>query len=352
MKHLIIACLLLSHSVYAIELLEVRHSYSPQKTRVVLDLSERPEVFRQVDDQMIEIFVNGITTPYTSLPNIPQAASSQMTWSNNELTLLFEKAPGVTIKYFQLIEPHRLVVDFYSAGYSESRQVEFFDDVLSDTDENPEESVFVDIELDNIVSELDREQARQALASRIDELIKAVLAQQISPPEARRLLITYREALSQALQGNIVDPATLRAALGLAQLVVEQEPMLEETYAVSVVDAEDKPYVAEADYVNEQEEKAEALALAQELNQALDEEVMSEVPEEFVEENAVEDNTAEENAVSLVSSELGYEIVNGIKRPILTNDMTIDFTDPLNPLELLFEAERQLLIADLEGSVN
>lgn len=347
MKHLIIACLLLSHSVYAIELLNVRHSYSPQKTRVVLDFSEKPEVFRQVDEQMIEIFVNGVTTPYTSLPNIPQAASSQMAWSNNELTLLFEKAPGVNIKYFQLIEPHRLVLDFYSADYNENTHVEFFDDVISETDEMPEENVMIDTELDNIVLELDREQARQALATRIDELINAVLAQQISPPEARRLLITYREALSQALQGNIVDSATLRAALGLEQLVVQQEPMLDETYSVSVVDGEDKPYVAEADYVNEQEEKAEALALAEELDVELEEELTNETIEDFTEEN-----DSEQSSVSLVTSELGYEIVNGIKRPILTNDLTIDFTDPLNPLELLFEAERQLLIADLEGSVN
>lgn len=41
-----------------------------------------------------------------------------------------------------------------------------------------------------------------------------------------------------------------------------------------------------------------------------------------------------------------FETINGIRRPILDNEMTIDFTYPLNPFELLIEAEKQLLIAD------
>ena len=41
--------------------------------------------------------------------------------------------------------------------------------------------------------------------------------------------------------------------------------------------------------------------------------------------------------------------IDGVRRPVLIDGMDIDFDDPFNPLELMFEAERQLLWADLQA---
>lgn len=255
-------------SVHATELTDVRHTYSPGNTRLVLDFSSSVEVFFDKNGQEVVFFIDGITTSYTALPNIPQVISSEMGWQQNEITLNFTLKSDTSIKYFELNEPSRLVVDFYGTEVellSTQIATERLIEVDSSSDKIVVEaevtitSTFED-ESETILAELTRDSARLALSRRIKELTDAVLEQRIQPSEARQLLITYRETFSDALAGRDVDMKMLRLALGLTPVQTNNQPLIENVIEVVLVKEDEKPYISSDGFNDSNADKEAALA--------------------------------------------------------------------------------------------
>lgn len=346
-----------SAHLFAVEITDVRHSYRPEKTRLVLDFTAPVEVFYNRYGQDVEIYIENITNPFTALPALPQTSSSKMQWQNNSLTLLISLNDNASLKYFKIANPDRLVIDLYDSTH-EGLQI------LGDTSNNimsedePVNEKTIDTELSDIVATLDRDTARSILAERIAELTNAVVQQKSVPDDAREKLVAYRNVLSDVLAGRGYDEVILREALGLSEKPSLSNVLVENSLEVTVIDGDEKPYVTDEPFTPVEQtqpentfEPTETFTEIEISEEQLEINDVNPSESDFTEKAATEFLIATESK-SIVTVEINFEMINGIKRPILTDDMVIDFNNPLNPLELLFEAEKQLLIADLEAQEN
>lgn len=111
---IIITSLMLALPAYSAELLNIRTGVYKDKTRIVLDLSDKASVVHKKSTGEVKFIINGITNNYTKAPRVKQAKSVSVSKRGNDLSLMFKLRDAATYKFFSLDKPNRIVIDFYT----------------------------------------------------------------------------------------------------------------------------------------------------------------------------------------------------------------------------------------------
>ena len=357
----ILALLLVAPTVFAADITNIRYSASPDKTRMVIDLTGPVKASHQKSPGQLVLTLSGIDTPSAQVSPVPQLQGSAQSWSNGVLILTFDFKPGASLKYFRLDKPDRVVVDFYGKAPAVAAKPKAKPAPVAKKAVTPVQAPAIKATPISATApiKITREQARKALAARISELSDAVVAGEIAPADGRRKLISYRDTLSAALAGRDYDKRTLAEALNLPmpaepislpavsapklpadqpvkQLTLTEQPIETPISLPKSDKAEQKSEPAKPEQKPESVEPAAPAPSADQLPAVAEPAPLPEAaPEPMI-------APADEGSVMFVE-------IDGIRRPVLIDGMDIDFDDPFNPLELMFEAERQLLWADLQA---
>lgn len=328
-----------SLSAQAASIDKVRTSVSDERSRIVFDLSDAVETSHSKSPNQLVISLNPVSVSSVSTPLVRGLRQFSAQFENQGLDLTLGFQPGASAKYFRLNDPERLVIDVYATSETVvTPNITPAKPVVSAKAKAPEPKVA------NLV--VTRDMARQALAKQIDQISNAVVSGQLEPGQGRARLIAIRDALSAAVAGRDYDQALVADVLGLAmpkpasavdvaaQLPEPPTPApLPETPEVEVapvIAPEPLPAPAAATPIEDLAARVEATAPAVTVEPAAET------------ESALTEQAAAETKTQFIE-------IGTIRRPVLLNDMEIDFEDPFNPLELMFEAERQLLWSDLKA---
>ena len=345
-----LALLLVAPTVFAADITNIRYSASPDKTRMVIDLTGPVKASHQKSPGQLVLTLSGIDTPSAQVSPVPQLQGSAQSWNNGVLTLTFDFKPGASLKYFRLNKPDRVVVDFYGKAPAVAAKPK--PAPVAKKAVTPVRAPAIKATPISATApiKITREQARKALAARISELSDAVVAGEIAPADGRRKLISYRDTLSAALAGRDYDKRTLAEALNLpmpaeplnlpavaAPALPTDQPVKQLTLTEQPIETPiSLPKSDKTEPKSEPVKPAEPISIAEQLPAVAEPASLPEAaPEPMI-------APADEGSVMFVE-------IDGVRRPILIDGMDIDFDDPFNPLELMFEAERQLLWADLQA---
>ena len=348
----LLALLLVAPTVFAADITNIRYSASPDKTRMVIDLTGPVKARHTKSPGQLVLTLSGIDTPSAQVSPVPQLQGSAQSWNNGVLTLTFDFKPGASLKYFRLDKPDRVVVDFYGKAPAVAAKPKAKPAPVAKKAVTPVQTPAIKATPISATApiKITREQARKALAARISELSDAVVAGEIAPADGRRKLISYRDTLSAALAGRDYDKRTLAEALNLPMpaeplnLPVVAAPALPADQPVKQLTLTEQPIETpislpkseKAEQKPEPVKLAEPISIAEQLPAVAEPTPLPEAaPEPMI-------APADEGSVMFIE-------IDGVRRPILIDGMDIDFDDPFNPLELMFEAERQLLWADLQA---
>ena len=345
----LLALLLVAPTVFAADITNIRYSASPDKTRMVIDLTGPVKASHQKSPGQVVLTLSGIDTPSAQVSPVPQLQGSAQSWNNGVLTLTFDFKPGASLKYFRLDKPDRVVVDFYGKASAVAAKPKAKPAPVAKKAVTPVQAPAIKATPIPATApiKITREQARKALAARISELSDAVVAGEIAPADGRRKLISYRDTLSAALAGRDYDKRTLAEALNLPMpaepisLPAVSAPKLPADQPVKQLTLTEQPIetpisLPKADKAEQKPEPAVPAPSADQLPAVAEPAPLPEAaPEPMI-------APADEGSVMFVE-------IDGVRRPVLIDGMDIDFDDPFNPLELMFEAERQLLWADLQA---
>lgn len=348
----LLALLLVAPTVFAADITNIRYSASPDKTRMVIDLTGPVKASHEKSPGQLVLTLSGVDTPSAQVAPVPQLQGSAQSWRNGVLTLTFDFKPGASLKYFRLDKPDRLVVDFYGqaprqAAKPVAKAAPAAKPVVTPVQAPAVKATPIPA---SVPIKLTREQARKALAARISELSDAVVAGEIAPANGRRKLISYRDNLSAALAGRDYDKRVLAEALNLPMpaeplsLPAVAAPELPADQPVKQLTLTEQPIetpisLPKSDKADEAEQKPEPATPAPSADQ---------LP--AVAEPAPLPEAAPEPMIAPVDKgSVMFVEIDGVRRPVLIDGMDINFDDPFNPLELMFEAERQLLWADLQA---
>lgn len=347
-----LALLLVAPTVFAADITNIRYSASPDKTRMVIDLTGPVKASHTKSPGQLVLTLSGIDTPSAQVSPVPQLKGSAQSWSNGVLTLTFDFKPGASLKYFRLDKPDRLVVDFYGKAPAVAAKPKVKPAPVAKKAVTPVQAPAIKATPIPATApiKITREQARKALAARISELSDAVVAGEIAPADGRRKLISYRDTLSAALAGRDYDKRTLAEALNLPMpaepisLPAVSAPKLPADQPVKQLTLTEQPIetpisLPKSEKAEQKPEPVEPTAPAPSADQLPAVAEPAPLPEAAPEPMIA---PADEGSVMFVE-------IDGIRRPVLIDGMDIDFDDPFNPLELMFEAERQLLWADLQA---
>ena len=348
----ILALFLVAPTVFAADITNIRYSASPDKTRMVIDLTGPVKARHTKSPGQLVLTLSGIDTPSAQVSPVPQLQGSAQSWSNGVLTLTFDFKPGASLKYFRLDKPDRVVVDFYGKAPAVAAKPKAEPAPVAKKAVTPVQATAIKATPISATApiKITREQARKALAARISELSDAVVAGEIAPADGRRKLISYRDTLSAALAGRDYDKRTLAEALNLPMpaepisLPAVSAPKLPADQPVKQLTLTEQPIETpislpkseKAEQKPEPVEPAAPAPIAEQLPAVAEPAPLPEAPPEPM------IAPADEGSVMFVE-------IDGVRRPVLIDGMDIDFDDPFNPLELMFEAERQLLWADLQA---
>lgn len=329
----------------AAEISNIRVADRDDRVRMVLDLSGPVTTSHQKSTDKLTIRIQPIENPGFSATTVRGLRGISGQWSDQTLTIEMEFKPQAYAKYFRLNDPERLVIDVYSSSNA----------VHAEPAAAPADSKTTEKAKDTTLFQLTREQAREALAARISELSDAVIVGELLPQAGRQKLVAYRNALAAAVAGRSYNETDLAEALGLP-LISTSAPVAPQPTKATPVDP--KPVVAESTEArNEQVTQTvkpftirpeSSVAVAIDLPPV----TPSALPSDVLPATVSGDNpelSIESEVESAPEVPVAFVEINTIRRPVLLDDMQIDFKDPFNPLELLFEAERQLLHADLEA---
>ena len=347
-----LALLLVAPTVFAADITNIRYSASPDKTRMVIDLTGPVKAIHTKSPGQLVLTLSGVDTPSAQVSPVPQLQGSAQSWSNGVLTLTFDFKPGASLKYFRLDKPDRVVVDFYGKAPAVAAKPKAKPAPVAKKAVTPVQAPAIKATPIPATApiKITREQARKALAARISELSDAVVAGEIAPADGRRKLINYRDTLSAALAGRDYDKRTLAEALNLPMpaepisLPAVSAPKLPADQPVKKLTLTEQPIetpisLPKSEKAEQKPEPVEPAAPAPSADQLPAVAEPAPLPEAAPEPMIA---PADEGSVMFVE-------IDGIRRPVLIDGMDIDFDDPFNPLELMFEAERQLLWADLQA---
>ena len=347
-----LALLLVAPTVFAADITNIRYSASPDKTRMVIDLTGPVKASHQKSPGQLVLTLSGIDTPSAQVSPVPQLQGSAQSWNNGVLTLTFDFKPGASLKYFRLNKPDRVVVDFYGKAPAVAAKPKAKPAPVAKKAVTPVQAPAIKATPIPATApiKITREQARKALAARISELSDAVVAGEIAPADGRRKLISYRDTLSAALAGRDYDKRTLAEALNLPMpaeplnLPAVVAPKLPADQPVKQLTLTEQPIetpisLPKPDKAEQKPEPVKPAAPAPSADQLPAVAEPAPLPEATPEPMIA---PADEGSVMFVE-------IDGVRRPVLIDGMDIDFDDPFNPLELMFEAERQLLWADLQA---
>ena len=344
----ILALLLAAPTVFAADITNIRYSASPDKTRMVIDLTDPVKTSHTKSPGQVVLTLSGIDTPSAQVSPVPQLQGSAQSWNNGVLTLTFDFKPGASLKYFRLDKPDRVVVDFYGqTPAAVAKPAPVAKKAVTPVQAPAIKATPIPA---TAPIKITREQARKALAARISELSDAVVAGEIAPADGRRKLISYRDTLSAALAGRDYDKRTLAEALNLPMpaepisLPAVSAPKLPADQPVKRLTLTEQPIetpisLPKSDKAEPKPEPVKPVAPAPSADQLPAVAEPAPLPEAAPEPMIA---PADEGSVMFVE-------IDGVRRPVLIDGMDIDFDDPFNPLELMFEAERQLLWADLQA---
>ena len=348
----LLALLLVAPTVFAADITNIRYSASPDKTRMVIDLTGPVKASHQKSPGQVVLTLSGIDTPSAQVSPVPQLQGSAQSWNNEVLTLTFDFKPGASLKYFRLDKPDRVVVDFYGKAPAVAAKPKAKPAPVAKKAVTPVQAPAIKATPIAATApiKITREQARKALAARISELSDAVVAGEIAPADGRRKLISYRDTLSAALAGRDYDKRTLAEALNLPMpaeplnLPAVAAPKLPADQPVKQLTLTEQPIetpisLPKSDKTEQKPEPVKPVAPAPSADQLPAVAEPAPLPEAAPEPMIA---PADEGSVMFVE-------IDGVRRPVLIDGMDIDFDDPFNPLELMFEAERQLLWADLQA---
>ena len=348
----LLALLLVAPTVFAADITNIRYSASPDKTRMVIDLTGPVKASHQKSPGQVVLTLSGIDTPSAQVSPVPQLQGSAQSWNNGVLTLTFDFKPGASLKYFRLDKPDRVVVDFYGKASAVAAKPKAKPAPVAKKAVTPVQAPAIKATPIAATApiKITREQARKALAARISELSDAVVAGEIAPADGRRKLINYRDTLSAALAGRDYDKRTLAEALNLPMpaeslnLPAVAAPKLPADQPVKQLTLTEQPIetpisLPKSDKAEQKPEPVKPSAPAPSADQLPAVAEPAPLPEAAPESMIA---PADEGSVMFVE-------IDGVRRPVLIDGMDIDFDDPFNPLELMFEAERQLLWADLQA---
>ena len=347
-----LALLLVAPTVFAADITNIRYSASPDKTRMVIDLTGPVKASHQKSPGQVVLTLSGIDTPSAQVSPVPQLQGSTQSWNNGVLTLTFDFKPGASLKYFRLDKPDRVVVDFYGKAPTVAAKPKAKTAPVAKKAVTPVQAPAIKATPIPATApiKITREQARKALAARISELSDAVVAGEIAPADGRRKLISYRDTLSAALAGRDYDKRTLAEALNLPMpaeplnLPAVAAPKLPADQPVKQLTLTEQPIetpisLPKSEKAEQNPEPVEQAVPAPSADQLPAVAEPAPLPEAAPEPMIA---PADEGSVMFVE-------IDGVRRPVLIDGMDIDFDDPFNPLELMFEAERQLLWADLQA---
>ena len=347
-----LALLLVAPTVFAADITNIRYSASPDKTRMVIDLTGPVKASHTKSPGQVVLTLSGIDTPSAQVSPVPQLQGSAQSWSNGVLTLTFDFKPGASLKYFRLDKPDRVVVDFYGKAPAVVAKPKAKPASVAKKAVTPVQAPAIKATPIPATApiKITREQARKALAARISELSDAVVAGEIAPADGRRKLISYRDTLSAALAGRDYDKRTLAEALNLPMpaepisLPAVSAPKLPADQPVKQLTLTEQPIetpisLPKAEKAEQKPEPVKPAAPAPSADQLPAVAEPAPLPKAAPEPMIA---PADEGSVMFVE-------IDGVRRPVLIDGMDIDFDDPFNPLELMFEAERQLLWADMQA---
>ena len=347
-----LALLLVAPTVFAADITNIRYSASPDKTRMVIDLTGPVKARHTKSPGQLVLTLSGVDTPSAQVSPVPQLQGSAQSWSNGVLTLTFDFKPGASLKYFRLDKPDRVVVDFYGKGPAVAAKPKAKPAPVAKKAVTPVQAPAIKATPIPATApiKITREQARKALAARISELSDAVVAGEIAPADGRRKLISYRDTLSAALAGRDYDKRTLAEALNLPMpaeplnLPAVAAPKLPADQPVKQLTLTEQPIetpisLPKSDKTEQKSELVKPAAPAPSADQ---------LPA-VAEPAPLPEATPEPMIAPVDEGSVMFVEIDGVRRPVLIDGMDIDFDDPFNPLELMFEAERQLLWADLQA---
>ena len=342
MFYKVVAALLLAAGPsWAAEVVDVRTSASDEKSRLVFDLSGPVETRYTGGGDKLTIFVSPIDKPNLKTPIVPRLESISATLRESTLELGFEAKPGSSIRYFTLDNPPRLVVDLRGGALRAAPASTAGLSLPKKSKPIAAQSVAPTItKSEPTRMQVTRDDARKALAKRISEITDNVVAGKIDPAAGRQLLVRYRNVLSAAVAGRDVNELELAEALGLNRL--GSTDALEPVRPIKINKTEDVkialPEVQPAPLPKAKPAptpKVEPVVAKPQVTKPV-----QSTPEMTISADQLPQVAAPQPVIAEVGN---------IRRPVLLDNMDIDFKDPFNPLELLFEAERQLLYADLEA---